>query len=308
MRAPTAGLVLLAVLALPAAPSLVADDLRLPAPGTLDVTDLLTGVGARPDRVLRSVVPGDVRNDEVVRVAVDGSGTPVQVQVEQRLQLSGTGDSQVRERGPARSARALGEEPPPVTKFGAVVWQGFSPGARELAALLTLDPALEEPRLPLLVRLSSVPAPARRTAARGGRGPARGAHDDGRDRGERLARRPAARHGDAHGRGRDGHRSRHDRRFGGARVATGPSASARRAALDLLVLTSVTGARATAYAPCLGADLPGTGTTSFRWSLAAPSAAPVVRDRLRPRPGALALAGLAALLVLGAGAGVWRAS
>lgn len=61
----------------------------------------------------------------------------------------GEGDYQVRERGPARSARSLSDLDPPITKFGAVVWQGFSPGSRELAARLVLDPLLEAPRLPL---------------------------------------------------------------------------------------------------------------------------------------------------------------
>jgi hypothetical protein len=47
-------------------------------------------------------------------------------------------------------------------------------------------------------------------------------------------------------------------------------AGARRQALDLLVATAATGARATSYSPYLGADLPGTGTTVFRYAFAAP--------------------------------------
>ena len=141
------------LLALPAAPAAA---LQLPSPEQQRAQDvsLLAEVGARPDRVLVSVVPGPVVNDELVLVGLDGGGTPVRVLLEQRLRLTGTGDYQVRERGPARSAQPLGDGPPPVTKFGAVVWQGFSPGTRDLAARLVLDPVLEQARLPLVVTAS----------------------------------------------------------------------------------------------------------------------------------------------------------
>ena len=131
-----------------------ADTLQLPTPAAAQDLDLLGQVGARPDRVLVSVVPGPVRNDEVVLAGLDGAGTLQRVLLEQRLLLTGKGDYQVRERGPARAAEALGDEPAPVTKFGAVVWQGFSPGERELAARLTLDPVLEAARLPLAVAVT----------------------------------------------------------------------------------------------------------------------------------------------------------
>ena len=103
-------------------------------------------------------------------MGLDGGGQVQTVRLEQRLTLTGTGDYQVRERGPARAAAPLGEEPPPVTKFGAVVWQGFSPGQRELAALLTLDPTLEAARLPLQVTVSAGGTPL----AAGGRVPGLG--------------------------------------------------------------------------------------------------------------------------------------
>jgi hypothetical protein len=91
-------------------------------------------------------------------------------------------------------------------------------------------------------------------------------------------------------------------------AAAGPDRAQRRAALDLLVRTAAAGARAASYAPYLGADLPGSGTTAFRWSLAPAARAEVVRAPLTARRGAVALAGLAGLLVVGTGAGVWRAS
>jgi hypothetical protein len=91
-------------------------------------------------------------------------------------------------------------------------------------------------------------------------------------------------------------------------AAPKPGVSARRAALNLLVRTAATGARARSYAPYLGADLPGTGTTSFRYSFA-----PVARGEqpaapLTPRPGAIGAAALAVLLLAGNGALLWRQS
>lgn len=386
--------------------------LELPSPAEQRAQDiaLLREVGARADRILVSVVPGPVVNDEVVLVGLSGAGVPQQVLVEQRLRLTGSGDYQVRERGPARAAVALGEEPPPVTKFGAVVWQGFSPGRRELAARLTLDPVLEGPRLPLAVALSWR-GPDGRTAPLGPQGrvpgagtitvrltnrstqPAElptGADADARavaaalDTARRAtpgARLPAAGAGlppavearePAAVRGSQAVPLRVTGTLlldgatvtgpattavpGGARLAgtladtveftvaapgpgtlrldltvvpvldartlvppggaatwaawaaRGPDAAARRAALDLLVQVAATGARASSYSPYLGADLPGTGTTAFRYAFAPAEAVEAVRAPLEPQPRAIALAGLAALLVLGTGAGIWRLS
>jgi hypothetical protein len=132
------------------------DVIDLPTPEAAQVQSarLIVAVGGRPDRLLASDVPGPVINDEVVRVALDGDGAVRQVLADQRLRLTGTGDYAVRERGPARSATSLTGEPPPVTRRGAVVWQGFSPGSRDLAARLTLDPQIEATRLPLTVSVT----------------------------------------------------------------------------------------------------------------------------------------------------------
>ena len=384
--------------------------LELPSPEEQRAQDLslLQEVGARADRVLVSVVPGPVVNDEVVLVGLSGSGVPLSVVVEQRLQLSGQGDYQVRERGPARASEALGDEPAPVTKFGAVVWQGFSPGSRELAARLTLDPALEAARLPLQVTATYdgqpldpgglVPGPGRVTltltnltsqpatlptaadapaaAVAAGLDVARTAAMD-----EAVARLPAAGSGlpvdvPAEGAARVAGTSGVPLRItgtvlggavtgpattpvsGGAQVAgtlppgavaeltvdvdastrldldvtvvpaldprtlqppsgfktwaawaaAGPGPEQRREALDLLVATAATGARATSYSPYLGADLPGTGTTVFRYAFAEPEQVEQVAAALEPRPAAIAAA-LVALLLLGAnGALLWRRS
>ena len=399
-----------------AAPA-AADTLVLPTPAAAQDVALLSEVGARADRVLVSVVPGPVRNDEVVLAGLDGTGGVQRVVVEQRLLLTGKGDYQVRERGPARASEALGDEPAPVTKFGAVVWQGFSPGERELAARLTLDPVLEAPRLPLAVAVSftgadgvpaalgpggevpgpgtvsllltnqtaqpaTVPtaadvdaaavAPALDVALAAARAPA----------GPRLPTAggtlPAAVDvvgaGEAAGTqavplrvtGRlsvagttatvsgPGTTPRPDGADvagtlpGGASVAftvladgpgrvqldlsavpaldpralappggapdwgawarSRPDRAARVAALDLLVRVAATGARATSYAPYLGADLPGSGTTVFRYGFAPVEAVAAVRAPLEPKPGAIVLAGVALALVVGNAAALWRQS
>lgn len=91
-------------------------------------------------------------------------------------------------------------------------------------------------------------------------------------------------------------------------AADRPDAAAGRTALDLLVAVAATGARATSFSPYLGADLPGTDRTRFSYAFAPVEQVAAVRAPLQPRPGALALAGLAGLLVLGGAAGVWRQS
>jgi hypothetical protein len=386
--------------------------LELPSPAEQRAQDLtlLAEVGARADRRLVSVVPGPVVNDEVVLVGLAGSGVPERVLVEQRLVLSGEGDYQVRERGPARASEALGDEPPPVTKFGAVVWQGFSPGSRELAARLTLDPLLEAPRLPLRVTATydgqplgpggQVPgagtvvltltnateqpatlptaadapaaalaaaldaARAAATAPAGPRLPAAGAGlpasvpatSEARASGATgvplrvtgtlraagssvtgPATTAVADGGDVAGTLPPGASAELrvevpastrldldltavpaldprllDPPAGAASwaawAAGAPDTAARRQALDLLVATAASGARATSYSPYLGADLPGTGTTVFRYAFAAPEQVEQAARALEPRRGPIALALVALLLLVGNGVLIWRRS
>lgn len=82
--------------------------------------------GWSADRFLTSDVPGPVGNAEIVRVGLGGDGSVRTVTADQRLELMGEGDYAVRERGPARSAVSLSQEPPPVTRRGAVaalIWR-----------------------------------------------------------------------------------------------------------------------------------------------------------------------------------------
>lgn len=100
---------------------------------------------------------------------------------------------------------------------------------------------------------------------------------------------------------------------GGARswqawAAARPSRPERVDALGRLVDAAATGARASSYSPYLGADLPGSGSTVFRYAFAAEPPAVTRSVPLRPRPGPLALTGLAALLLAGNAALLWRRS
>lgn len=87
-----------------------------------------------------------------------------------------------------------------------------------------------------------------------------------------------------------------------------PPAAERKAALDLLVATAATGARAASYSPFLGADLPGTGSTGFHYAFAPAAPRATAAEVLHPRTGPIALAGLAALLLLVNSTLLWRRS
>ena len=399
-----------------------ADTVELPTPEAARVQQsrLIVAVGGRPDRLLASHVPGSVVNDEVVAVGIGGDGAVQRVSADQRLTLEGEGDYAIRERGPARSATSLSDEPAPVTQRGAVVWQGFSPGRRDLAARLVLDPQIEAPHLPLTVAVAFTGADGRSgPLPDGGRVPGPGtvtvtvsnatsqpqvlptaADVDPRlvaaplDRALALARRPSAARLPSTGAGLPttvavtgaaqaqasqavplrltgslrltgttgtvtGPAVAPDGTFAGtlggsdpangaasvtfavhaagagtlaldltavgalnprelappggfaswaAWAASGPPADQRRAALDLLVHVAATGARASSYSPYLGADLTGTGSTSFRYAFAPPAVPAAVRRELEPRWAAISLAGLAALLLLVNAALLWRRS
>jgi len=400
-----------------------ADTVRLPTPEAARVQQqqLISAVGGQVDRLLMSDVPGPVVNNELVRVGLGGDGRVVSVTADQRLSLSGEGDYAIRERGPARSATSLSSEPPPVTRRGAVVWQGFSPGRRDLAARLTLDPLLEKPHLPLAVAITFTDRDGRQAQlAEGGRVPGPGkvtvivtnttsqpqvlptATDaDPRvlapllDKALAVANRPSparlpstdvglpaalaatgvtriqasqavpmrlrgslrltgttgAVQGPATTATTDG--ATFAGTLGGSQpanagasvtftvtvqgsggllldltavgalnatelappdgfsswarwAAAGPPVAQRKAALDLLVAVAATGARASSYSPYLGADLDGTGATTFTYGFAPARISAVGTAHLEPRWGAIGLAGLAVLLLFVNGALIWR--
>jgi hypothetical protein len=129
----------------------------------------------RPDRLLKSQVPGQAADREGVRVAIGPSGAPALVTDTQQLVIKGAGNYIIRELGPAREAVGLGGTVPPVLELGTVVWQGFSPGRRVLSARLTLDPGIEAARLPMSVRFAFADKDGKSGRLQpGGRAPAAG--------------------------------------------------------------------------------------------------------------------------------------
>jgi hypothetical protein len=152
----SAALTLLAVgpgLAAASPTAATASGIHLPVP-IRDVDPLHNvNLGLRKDRLLKSVVPGTASDREDVVVAVGPSGSPAAVTDTQKLVIDGAGNYIVRELGPARVAVGLNDTVPPVLELGTVVWMGFSPGHRELAARLTLDPGIEAARLPMKVSM-----------------------------------------------------------------------------------------------------------------------------------------------------------
>jgi hypothetical protein len=413
------GLLLVGALLLPGVAS--ADQIELPTSDAaqLAATEILRQLpNFRPDRLLPSDVPGPVVNNEIVTVGVGGDGTVRRVELEQRLRLEGTGDYAVRERGPAREATSLSADPAPITRRGAVVWQGFSPGSRNLAARLLLDPQIEAQHLPLSVAVTFLGTDgARRALEPGGRVPGAGTvtvtlRNDTEQPAElptgsdvapsdvaglleearTVAAHPSAKRlpstdeglptkltvrgaavvqtsqavpfrltGSLRLSGTTGEVTgpatvplADGARFAGvlggvggvpevsfeartrgpgvllldvqavsaldarslapprglrswhAWAASSPPLPERKAALDLLVQVAATGARASSYSPYLGADLVGSGSTSFRYGFAPAEKAALARPGLEPKWGAVTLASLALLLVLTNAGLLWR--
>jgi hypothetical protein len=126
----------------------------LPSPtAPLDTRVPLTAraaVAVLPTRMPPGV---QVTNEQEVLVDLAHDGRVVRVRVRQRLTLSGVGDYFFQVPAPVRDVRALPEsQGEPGLRQGAVLWQGFSPGERVLAAEIELDPRAAARALPLAVR------------------------------------------------------------------------------------------------------------------------------------------------------------
>jgi hypothetical protein len=103
-----------------------------------------------------------IPSSERVLVGIDRDGTPVSVGVVQRLVVVRTGDYTFAVVGPVEDVvRAPGSESDPGLRRDAVLWAGFSPGRRVLAAHVTLDPDRARAFLPL--RVSVTPSDGRVT-------------------------------------------------------------------------------------------------------------------------------------------------
>jgi hypothetical protein len=89
-----------------------------------------------------------------VLVGVDASGRPATLHVRQRLVVHGKGDYQLGVSAPVADVRAgPGSESEPGLRTDQVLWAGFSPGRKVLAADVTLRPRDVVRYLPLRLRV-----------------------------------------------------------------------------------------------------------------------------------------------------------
>jgi hypothetical protein len=91
-----------------------------------------------------------------VIVGLEGDGTPRSVRVLQTIVLNQLGDYVFAVPAPVRSVLpGPGTESPPGRRENQILWQGFSPGHRVLAARADLRPAESVGSLPLRVRVTT---------------------------------------------------------------------------------------------------------------------------------------------------------
>lgn len=87
-----------------------------------------------------------------VRVAIDETGTPFAVSATQRLVVLVTGDYYFTIGAPLTDVvAAAGSQSAPGLRTGTIIWAGFNPGRRVLAARATLEPSAVTRSLPLRV-------------------------------------------------------------------------------------------------------------------------------------------------------------
>lgn len=114
---------------------------------------LVTSVSRIPPRFI-----GPIDSGELVNVETDDRGRPLRVSVVQRLLVHGVGDYYFGVPAPATSVRAAdGTQSEPGRRPGQILWQGFSPGNRVLAARVGLDAAVAAHDLPLSITISQKP-------------------------------------------------------------------------------------------------------------------------------------------------------
>jgi hypothetical protein len=116
------------------------------------VSPPLVGHGPAPPALTRYVF--HIRSDQRVRVGVNEEGRPTAVRVRERLDVSGRGDYQFAVTGPISDVRrAARSESEPGLRVNQVLWVGFSPGRKVLAADVTLRPRGAAPFLPVRLKL-----------------------------------------------------------------------------------------------------------------------------------------------------------
>jgi hypothetical protein len=95
-----------------------------------------------------------IGSDELVNVGVGPDAKPARVRVRQRLFIKGQGDYQLAISGPINDVRpAPGTQSSPGLRSDQLLWAGFSPGRKVLAADAFLRAKDAAPYLPLRLRL-----------------------------------------------------------------------------------------------------------------------------------------------------------
>jgi len=95
------------------------------------------------------------RSVQHVTVGVDPTGRPISVRVRSQLVLRRTGDYSFVIGAPVEDVRAApGSESEPGLRSGAILWAGFSPGRKVLAADVVLRPGAAARALPLRVEVT----------------------------------------------------------------------------------------------------------------------------------------------------------
>jgi hypothetical protein len=95
-----------------------------------------------------------IGSDEVVTVGVGPDAQPAHVRVRQRLLIDGQGDYQLAISGPIEDVRAApGTQSSPGLRSDQLLWAGFSPGRKVLAADAFLRARDAAPYLPLRLHL-----------------------------------------------------------------------------------------------------------------------------------------------------------
>jgi len=108
-----------------------------------------------PPTTLPNLFRHPIRSTERVAVGIDDRGNVVSVRATQRLVVSRVGDYRLTVPAPVTDVVVVpGSESSPGLRHGAILWAGFSPGNRVLAATATLDPDEAAKVLPLRVNIS----------------------------------------------------------------------------------------------------------------------------------------------------------
>lgn len=162
-----------AVLALAAAaPAAAAPPRLLPLPSALTPITASPPLTAATGIPLEVRFPGPIGSRQRVVAGIDSTGKPVSVEVTQRLEITGTGDYSFLIPAPLRDVRpAPGTQSEPGQRRNAILWQGFSPGRKVLAATAVLEPRPSGRTLPLAIELetrvagAAIPVRGRRTGA-----------------------------------------------------------------------------------------------------------------------------------------------